>query len=274
MRTIPPLNSQVSLRPLRWFTSLALVVGLALSAAQMLAAQIPATQKPAAATPRTLKNPTTKHPPAARKRVMRRPVHPRRRSIAMKRRLAAHPEVPVAAAPIVAAPAAPPLPLWPANEKPSLASVTWDSQGLRIDAANSSLVQILRDVSAATGAKVEGLNSDERIFGDFGPGPARDVLSQLLQGSGYNIVMIGDQGAGTPRKIVLTPRPSGGAAPPAAYPTADSEDDSSVEDQPSSPPPFRTGFGPGDQRDPQEKIRQMKMQGRGQPPVQPGNPQL
>lgn len=64
----------------------------------------------------------------------------------------------------------------------------------------------MEDVSAATGAKVEGLGADQRIFGAYGPGKAREVLSQLLDGTGYNVLMIGDQGEGTPRQIVLTTR--------------------------------------------------------------------
>lgn len=123
---------------------------------------------------------------------------------------AAPPSQALAAAP---APQLPPPPDWPANNKPMAATVVWDSHGLRIDATNSSLEQILTDVSTDTGAKVEGMQSDERIFGSYGPGPANEVLSQLLNGSGYNVLMIGDQGQGTPRQIVLSGRPSGPAAP-------------------------------------------------------------
>jgi hypothetical protein len=63
-------------------------------------------------------------------------------------------------------------------------------------ATNSSLQQILSDVSTATGVKVEGTPGDQRVYGSYGPAPARDVLSQLLDGSGYNVLMIGDQGEG------------------------------------------------------------------------------
>lgn len=139
-----------------------------------------------------------------------------------------------------AAPVTPPVPEpphWPANDRPADASITWDSHGLRINAENSSLKQILKDVSTATGATVEGLASDQRIFGVYGPGQARDVLSQLLEGSGYNVIMIGDQGEGTPRQIVLSAR--GGAstaqsvnpAPPAA-----NEDDPDPDEQPEPQP--------------------------------------
>jgi hypothetical protein len=58
------------------------------------------------------------------------------------------------------------------------------------------------------------MGADERVFGDYGPGPVRDVLAELLEGSGYNILLVGDLGQGTPRRIVLSGRPTGPAPPP------------------------------------------------------------
>jgi hypothetical protein len=169
-----------------------------------------------------------------------------------------------------AKPPEPEAPLWPANEKPAQAAITWDSQGLRIEAANSSLQQIMKDVATLTGAKVEGLDSDERIFGGFGPGPARDVLSQLLQGSGYNVLMIGDQGEGTPREILLSAR-NAAAATQAANPNPSSDEETEPEEQPQPQPlprpPMRPGFGPGGQRGPQQFSPEMR-----QPRPQPGQP--
>jgi hypothetical protein len=163
---------------------------------------------------------------------------------------AAHPVAkPAQVAPVAVAPPAPEPPRWPANDKPVQASVTWDSQGLRIDATNSSLQQILQDVATATGAKVEGLAADERVFGAYGPGVARDVLSQLLQGTGYNVLMIGDQGQGTPRQIVLSSRRGGDTASSANKGSAGNGDDEAadneVDDQPQPAPPLRPGFSPG-----------------------------
>jgi hypothetical protein len=155
--------------------------------------------------------------------------------------------------------------------------VTWDSQGLRIKAANSSLEQILNDVSTATGAKVAGFESDQRIFGNYGPGQARDVLSQLLQGSGYNVLMIGDQGQGTPREIVLSLRHSGSSSP-AANPAQASDDDAEVDEPQPQPQPIRAPFGFNGARNPQqaEEQRQQQMQQRQQQqpqPQPPNNPQ-
>jgi len=125
---------------------------------------------------------------------------------------------------------APPAPNWPINNKPLAATVTWDSHGLKIDADNSSLDQILKDVSTDTGAKVEGLSADQRVFGTYGPGPARQVLSDLLDGTGYNVLMFGDQGEGTPREIVLSPPPTGPA------PVGNNRNQSAEEEYEPEPP--------------------------------------
>jgi hypothetical protein len=187
-----------------------------------------------------------------------------------KRPSPAHPLV----APMPAAPVTPPVPetpKWPAFDKPAEASVVWDSHGLSIDAQNSSLEQILKDVSAATGTKVEGITADQRVFGDYGPGKARDVLSQLLQGSGYNVLMVGDQGQGTPRQILLSLRQAA-SSQPAATPNQPAGDEDDVEEQPTPQEPImRPGFAPGGaprtpQQILQEREREMQPQ---QPPVNP-----
>jgi hypothetical protein len=186
---------------------------------------------------------------------------------------AAHPaELQVVSPPV--APPEPEIPKWPVNEKADPASVVWDSHGLKIDATNSSLEQILNDVSAETGARVEGMDSDQRIFGTFGPGTTREVLRELLEGSGYNFLLIGDQGQGTPREIVLSARttanPQQGAKP------ASPSDDDEVDEQPQPPqqpegfpPPNRAGFPRG----PQQRMLQQQQMQQGQQPGEPPNPQ-
>lgn len=161
-------------------------------------------------------------------------------------------------------------PAWPVNSKPSPATVLWDSHGLRIAANNSSLDQILHDVATDTGATVEGLSQDERIFGDYGPGPARDVLSQILDGSGYNIVMVGDLGHGAPRQILLSSRTPSDAKSAGAQGKSN-EEDTEVEEPPQPEPqpepvreepppqPVRNPFGGGvAPRTPQEIMQEMQ----------------
>ena len=158
------------------------------------------------------------------------------------------PQSSLARPPFTAQPApavsAPPAPDWPANEQPSDAIVTWDSQGLRVVAVNSSLAQILKAIAAQTGATLEGANKDERIFGVYGPGPARDVISQLLDGSGYNVLLVGELGQGAPRHIILTARTAAGPEPEKvnSQSTAEGQDTEAEQEaqQPEPPPPGAT----------------------------------
>jgi hypothetical protein len=211
MRTLNPHNSPVSpgVRGLRVFAPLALLAAALCGA--MLHAQTPA----------TVVQPAKPHKAKA--------AHPHKRLVATPALAPATP-----AAPTPATPLAPELPQWPANEKPVPAAITWDSQGLLIDAANSSLEEILMEVATLTGAKLEGFDADQRVFGAFGPGPARDVLSQLLLGSGYNV----------------------------------------QQPQPQNPPPIRPGFPPGGRtpQQMQEMQRQQQMQQMHPQPGQPQQP--
>jgi len=185
--------------------------------------------------------------------------------------------------PAAETPARPTPPDWPANDQPQEASVVWDSHGLRIVASNSSMAQILKDVSAKTGATLEGMGKDERIFGSYGPGPARDVIAQLLDGSAYNVLMIGDQGQGTPRRIVLSARPTGTAAQ--TQPTGNSNPAASVneeveadqEPQPMTPQPPGTQPPSVPLHTPRQTLqemqqRQLQQPGQQQQPQQQQNP--
>jgi hypothetical protein len=150
--------------------------------------------------------------------------------------------------------------------------VAWDSSGLKISASNSSLQQILNEVSTDTGTRIIGSIPDQRVYGNYGPGEARDVLSQLLQGSGFNVLLAGDIGKGAPSEIVLTPRRSGGAnasnsmnRPQQQDPDEDIPDQQPEEEpqpqvqQPPTPPETRPNAGPnGPMRTPQQVMEEMQ----------------
>lgn len=208
--------------------------------------------------------PAAQTPPVPSDAPAQKPAHVRKHSAA--NRAAPQPTPPPA-------PVQPPPPNWPANNLPAAASVVWNSHGLLVIASNSSLNQILKDVSTDTGAKVEGLDQDERVFGTYGPGPARDVLSQLLDGSGYNVIMVGDQGQGTPRRIVLSGRNGGQGQPsPNKSPSATADSDADADQQadqpaeqpqpePQPPPPTQPPNGPAPGvpvRTPQQIIEEMQ----------------
>jgi hypothetical protein len=70
--------------------------------------------------------------------------------------------------------------------------VTFRDGQLTIAATNSTLADILKAVRTQTGAAVDVPgNPTERVVGQFGPGPARDVLAALLNGSHFNYVLLG-----------------------------------------------------------------------------------
>lgn len=246
MRAIILLNSPVSFRiqRARVFFALAIFVA-ALGFASMPFAQPPAT----AAVSVSARKPSAQHKRSGA-------VHARRKAAPLAKEKPAAQTTSAAQTAVPEKPAEPEVPKWPVNEKPAQAAITWDSKGLRIEAANSSLRQILQNVTTTTGAKVEGMDADERIFGVYGPGPARDVLGQLLLGTGYNVLMIGDQGQGTPREIVLSSRHGGGAAGPAANSSPDSDDDD--DDDADEQPPAPLNVRPGGHRTPQQITQEMQ----------------
>jgi len=288
-QTLPQAESQRDRRSLRQFSGLTLrpdahfvtllavcaaafLAAAALGTAQTNGAQINSAQTNSAQTNQAQNNPASSQstPPPVHKHV-----HPQKKPSAATP--APQPTPPPA-------PVLPPPPDWPTNDPPAAATVVYDSRGLFILASNSSLAQILKDVSTDTGAKVEGLGTDprmtdQRIFGTYGPGPARDVLSQLLDGSGYNILLVGDRGQGTPRRIVLSAKGGNAAQTTANNAPATPSNDDTDTDQPApepeveQPPPTPTSptGPPVPIRTPQQIMqevqqRQQQQQQNGQPP--------
>jgi hypothetical protein len=103
------------------------------------------------------------------------------------------------AAPIATVPAPPAAPA---------AKVTYKDGLLAISAENVSLGDVLHEVSAKTGATIDFPNGSatEPVFTSIGPGPVRDVLATLLNGTKFNYVMLGSEDSSNAlEKIVLTP---------------------------------------------------------------------
>lgn len=154
---------------------------------------------------------------------------------------------------------------------------------LAITANNSSLQEILKQVSTSTGMTVDGLNRDQRIFGSYGPGDPHDVLAELLDGTGYNVMMFGQTTAGAPRQLTLSQRTANvpGAARPSAPQNPD--DDSADDDQSQQPPayqpppqqpdqntaPVNNNSQQGGVRTPQQMLQQMQQMHQQQPQQQP-----
>jgi hypothetical protein len=119
------------------------------------------------------------------------------------------------------------------------AEVVYSDGQIEVTASNSSLNQILRDVARATGMKITGGVTDERVYGKYGPAPPAQVLANLLQGTGSNM-LFRESVLDTSAELVLTPR-QGGPTPP--NPNAAGFDDDAAAGDPPVPQP-RVPFYP------------------------------
>jgi hypothetical protein len=143
-------------------------------------------------------------------------------------------------------PSAPSIPPTPSQLPPARAQVTYTGGALSISASNSSLNQILREISRETGIKISGGVADERVYGQYGPDAPSEILTALLDGTGSNMLLVqGD--SDTPSELILTPR-QGGATPP--NPNACAFDDAPEARNPNVDPPETTGQSNPDQSRP------------------------
>src|SRR5271170_6654692 len=112
---------------------------------------------------------------------------------------------------------------------------------LVIQADNSSLIDILGQVTAASGMMIVGLGQDQRIFGSYGPGNPPEVILALLHGLGYNVVMVGETATGAPKQLTLSPRGAGASSGPSRQQQSrqdeDNDDDLQAQPLPEPPPP-------------------------------------
>jgi hypothetical protein len=186
--------------------------------------------------------------------------------------------------------------------------VTYENNQLTIVAPNSTLADILRAVRKQTGAEIEIPSAPERVVTHLGPGPARAVVAELLNGSRFNYVILGsatDDSVLT--RIVLVARsgqdslpgapgaegPQGitqaqAGAPPQGPPqdaqgedaaddnnADDSADQQGAEEQQPTPPPDQGAKTPQqmlqEMQQRQMQLQQQQQQNPGQP-LGPGRP--
>ena len=135
------------------------------------------------------------------------------------------------------------------EQKPAVAPhVTYQNRQLTIVAENSTLGDILRAVKTQTGASIDfPSNANSRVVAHLGPGPSRDVLASLLNGTLFNYVLLGTvNDPSAVGKIILTQKPTGGEAQSAVnvppnmtgqqqnYPVANMPGQSGDEQEPDS----------------------------------------
>ncbi len=119
----------------------------------------------------------------------------------------------------------------------SAPQVSFQNGQLMIVAHNSTLGDVLRAVRNQTGANVEiPANATERVVGRFGPGPARDVLASLLNGSHFNYVMLGSATNPNALDHVIVTGKAGDVTAPAS-PSQPNGGNQSMASQPQGMPP-------------------------------------
>jgi hypothetical protein len=189
----------------------------------------------------------------------------------------------------------------PLDAIPAVApQVSFEDGLLTIIAPNSTLGDILRGVRKRTSADIEiPATANERVVTRLGPGPAREVVAELLNGSRFNYVLLGSPAdANQLVRVVLVaktgpdnpnppadagnaPAPNGQAAPAeAAEPEAQDENTEDNQDQNAAeaeqaPPAEQPGVKTPQQMLQEMQQRQLQMQqqqGNGQPMPYPGRP--
>lgn len=105
---------------------------------------------------------------------------------------------PAASVPVASAAALPPA--------EALATVTFSNGLLSIHAQKSTLAQVLFEVQQKTQAEIAipAGAEQEQVISDLGPAPAREVLAQLLNGSPYNFIFVGNEN--NLQRVILTRR--------------------------------------------------------------------
>jgi len=182
---------------------------------------------------------------------------------------------PVPQVPLDAIPAVPP-------------EVSYQDGMLTINAENSTLGDILRSVRKHTAADIDiPSTASERVVTRLGPGPAREVVAELLNGSKFNYVLLGSpENANALVRVVLvakTPdaapgqqtanKPAAGAPNPTEDAAGDTPDDAVVEDVPDQAAAAAESEQPAANPDQPTKTPQQllqEMQQRQMQMVQPG----
>jgi hypothetical protein len=104
----------------------------------------------------------------------------------------------------------------PPRPSPRL-EVSFEGGLLRISADKATLAEVLAEVRARTGAEITipPEAKQDRVFTNLGPGPAKDVLASLLNGSRFNFIVVGSGGAdGQLSRVVLIPKDGEGETVP------------------------------------------------------------
>ena len=155
--------------------------------------------------------------------------------------------------PVSYTPISTPLPSKPA---PRL-NVNFQNGRLTIWADKATLAEVLAEIHRQTGAEIP-IPADagqDQIIANLGPGPARDVLTALLNGSRFNFILVGsDRDATQLKSVILSTRGEGASQPAIEIPSTP------VEQSDPEPPPPQEVPPPPEQQPPPETVPQPQPQ--------------
>jgi hypothetical protein len=118
------------------------------------------------------------------------------------------------------------------------AVITYEGGQLMIKAQSAPLIDVLRTACSQIGAELDAPSEpDEPILGVFGPGPSREVLAAMMEGSHFNLAMAGStDDPNALVRIVVLPKSADSADKTnrADVPAQDSIAQSQSMDQPTS----------------------------------------
>lgn len=116
---------------------------------------------------------------------------------------------------------APPSPAVASQPTVKPPQVTYEDGELTIIAENSSLSEVMKALRASLGADIDlpANITDQHIWVRLGPGPARQVLRDLLDSTEFNyVIQASERDPDGVRSVLLTPRSTGAETAPAAKP--------------------------------------------------------
>jgi hypothetical protein len=139
----------------------------------------------------------------------------------------------------------------PSKAAPRL-SVNFQNGRLTIWANKATLAEVLSEIHRQTGAEIPipGDAGQDQVIANLGPGPARDVLTALLNGSRFNFILVGSDRDATQLKSVILSARGEGASQPAIQIPATPVEQSEPEPPPQEVPP------PPEQQPPPETVPQ------------------
>ncbi len=147
---------------------------------------------------------------------------------------------PVPPPPLPSGPTGPVQPIPLDSMPPVPPQVSYQNEQLTIVAPNSTLGDILRAVKKQTGAEIEVPSAPERVVTHLGPGPARDIMAELLNGSRFNYVLLGSpSNDALLTRVVLVAKtgPDNVAAPPSGPSLAEQQQLGIVQANQGQPQP-------------------------------------